>query len=73
MRYFRRDIGNGSKAIEITKAEARGSLTGYWQEKVLDEIFCYEYSFRLNTPHSVIWTKDEEGKVPMAGFYGICL
>lgn len=73
MKYFKRDKKLDAKVIEITKAKARDSLTGYWQEKILDEIFCYEYKFRLDTPYLIVWTMDENGKIPMDGFYGILL
>lgn len=69
MRYFKNDV----TPIEITKTQARNLLTGYWTEKVLDEIFCYEYNFRLNTPYSVIWTMDKHGRIPSRSDYGIWL
>lgn len=37
----------------------------------LDDIFDNDRGFRLETSYSVVWTKNEKGQVPMAGFYGI--
>lgn len=59
--------------FEITKEEARKTLEGYWIEDAMKDIFENDRQFRLFTPFSTVWTKDENGKVPMAGFYGVCM
>lgn len=71
MKYFKQYKEPDAKAFEVTKEEARKTLEGHWSNDVLDEIFNEEKPFRLWTPYSVVWTK-KRGKVPMAGFYGIC-
>ena len=70
MRYFKRFKEINAKTIEITKERAYELLSGYWNKDMLEDIFTNERSFRLYTPFSVIWTKDENGRTPMAGFYG---
>lgn len=71
MKYMKQYKEIGAKPFEIPKEEARLGLCGYWVEEALDDIFDNERAFRLFTPVAEYWTVDEEGLVPMAGFYGI--
>lgn len=73
MRYFKQYKEINTTPFEITKEEARKTLEGYWIEDAVKDIFENDRQFRLFTPFSTVWTKDENGKVPMAGFYGICM
>lgn len=72
MKYFKQYKEINATPFEITKEEARKTLEGYWIEDAVKDIFENDRQFRLFTPFSTVWTKDENGKVPMAGFYGIC-
>lgn len=58
--------------MEITKDEARSTLEGYWEEDVLEDIFTNGKMFRLYTPYAYVWTVNDDGMIPMAGYYGIC-
>ena len=57
--------------VEATN-EAKRMLEGWWKPEFLQEVFDKEKAFRLWTAFSVVWTKDENGLVPMAGFMGVC-
>lgn len=72
MKYFKQYKEINAIPFEITKEEARKTLEGYWIEDAVKDIFENDRQFRLFTPFSTVWTKDENGKVPMADFYGIC-
>lgn len=72
MRYYKQYKEINAIPFEITKEEARKTLEGYWIEDAVKDIFENDRQFRLFTPFSTVWTKDKNGKVPMAGFYGIC-
>ena len=69
MRYFKEYKKDGATAFEITKEEARQTLEGYWKKEALDDIFNNEKAFSLFTPFSYVWTKTDDGLVPM--FFGI--
>ena len=69
MKYFKQYKGESDK-IEITKEEARHTLDGWWKEKCLNDIFDNEKGFRLYTAYAIVWTETDDGKVPMAGFFG---
>lgn len=71
MRYFKQYKEINAKPFEITKEEARKTLEGYWIEDAVNDMFENDRQFRLFTPFSTVWTKDENEKIPMAGFYGI--
>lgn len=71
MRYFKMYKCGEQEAVEITKDEARRTLTGHWDEKALKDIFDNDRGFRLFTPYAEVWTMSDDGLVPMAGFYGI--
>ena len=71
MTYWKQYKEQGSKAVEITKEQARETLEGHWAKESLDMIFNEGLGFRLYTPFAEVWTKTEDGLVPMAGFYGI--
>lgn len=70
MKYFKMYKEDGATAEQITKEEAKRLLEGWWKDEALDEIFDNETEFRLFTPFAEIWTMTEDGKVPVAGFYG---
>ena len=71
MRYFKRYKEPDAKAVEVTKEEAKRTLEGWWKQEALDDIFDAGKPFRLFTPYSEVWTKTDDGLVPMAGFYGV--
>lgn len=71
MKYFKQYKEINAIPFEITKEEARKTLEGYWIEDAVNDIFENDRQFRLFTSFSTVWTMDENGKVPMAGFYGI--
>ena len=71
MKYFKQYKEINAIPFEITKEEARKTLEGHWIEDAVNDIFENDRQFRLFTPFSTVWTMDENGKVPMAGFYGI--
>ncbi len=70
MRYFKQFKEIGATPKEIAKEDARRTLDGWWEEEALDDIFSNEKQFRLWTPVSEVWTKDEDGRTVEAGFYG---
>ena len=70
IRYYKKGIQLAPQ--EVTKDEARETLEGHYKKEAVDDILDNDKAFRLATPDSVIWTKNEQGLVPMAGFYGIC-
>lgn len=76
VRYYKKYKDMDAKAFEITKAEARQTLDGYWDKDSLDHIFNDEVGFRLYTPYAEVWSThtDADGRtrIAMAGFYGIC-
>jgi len=72
MRYYKQYKEINATPFEITKEEARETLESYWIEDAINDMFENDRQFRLFTPFSTVWTKDENGKVPMSGFYGIC-
>lgn len=72
MRYFQQYKKPDATEFEITKEQARHILEGNWKEEMLEDIFENEKSFRLFTMFSKIWTMDENGLVPVPGFYGVC-
>lgn len=70
LEYYR--LLNGEKEpMQITKDEALEMLDGNWEPTMLDKIFEEEIPFRLYTPFSEIWTKDEEGRIPVPDFFGV--
>lgn len=72
MRYFKQYKEINATPFEITKEEARKTLEDYWIEDAINDMFENDRQFRLFTPFSTVWTKDENGNIPMIGFYGIC-
>ena len=68
-KYFKKFKDEG-EAFEITKEQARETLDGYWTKESLDDIFDNDKAFRLFTPYSFVWT-NQDGTVPMAGWFGI--
>lgn len=72
MRYFQKYKEPNATEFEITKKEAKRILEGNWKQEMLEDIFENDKSFRLFTMFSVIWTMDENGLVPVPGFYGVC-
>ena len=71
MKYYKMYKGTQFAPQEVTKENARKTLEGYYKKEALDDIFNNDREFRLATSYSVVWTKNEKGQVPMAGFYGI--
>lgn len=72
MRYYKQYKEINATPFEIAKEEARKTLEGYWIKDAVNDMFENNRQFRLFTPFSTIWTMDENGNIPMAGFYGIC-
>lgn len=72
MKYFKMHKEADAKAVEITKEDAMELLAGYWYQEFLDDMFEKELVFRLYTPYSFIWSRTDDGRVAMPGFYGIC-
>lgn len=70
MKYFKKYVDEND-AVEVTAEEAKRALDGWWDRDCLDEVFANASAFRLWTPYCEVWTNDN-GKVPMAGFYGTC-
>ena len=70
MKYYKKYKEEGARPFEITKAEARKTLTGHWKEECLEDIFKNKKGFCLDTPFAVVWTKTDDGLVPIAGFVG---
>lgn len=71
MKYFKQYKDAGAQPVEVTKEEAKRTLEGWWEQKALDDMFDNDKAFRLFTAYVDVWTNDD-GKVPMAGFYGVC-
>lgn len=69
MKYLTR-MHLDDKVVELSKEEAKSKLEGCYRQEFLDEIFDSEIGFRLYTPYRDIWTQDDKGRVPIAGFYG---
>ena len=70
-KYFKQYKEAGAKPEEVTKEEARRTLERWWQDEALNDIFENDRGFRLYTPFSEVWTMDDDGTVPEAGYYGI--
>lgn len=70
-KYYKTYKNGKGTAQEVPKEEAKKTLEGYWDKKELDRIFDNDIGFRLFTPYAIVWTKNEKGQVPMAGFYGV--
>ena len=70
MKYFKKYVDQ-KDAVEVTAEEAKRALEGWWNDDALHDIFTKGIAFRLYTPYCEVWTNDN-GKVPMAGFYGTC-
>ena len=71
MKYYKLN-NNEVEPMQITKEEARYFLGGYYKKSFVDEVIEGEQVFRLKTPYAEIWTKTDDGLVPMPGFYGVC-
>lgn len=71
MRYYKQYKEINATPFEIAKEEARKTLEGYWIKDAVNDMFENNRQFRLFTPFSIVWTMDENGNIPMAGFYGI--
>jgi len=70
MRYFKQ-YKDADHSEEITQDEAKHLLEGWWKEESLNEILNNKKQFRLFTPYVDVWTEDDQGRVPIAGFYGV--
>ena len=71
MTYFKQYKEVNAKPFEISAEEARHALDGNWKSEYLDDIFNNNKCFRLYTPFAEIYTKTDEGLVPIPGFYGV--
>lgn len=71
MMYFKRFKGEGRSIIEVTKKQAKETLFGYYKDEFLDDVFDNNRAFRLETSFSEVWTMDDDGLTPIAGFYGV--
>lgn len=71
MKYFKRFKEAGAEPIEVTKEDAKHTLEGWWKQESLDDIFENDKGFCLYTAYAEVWTQTDDGKVPMAGFYGV--
>lgn len=60
-----------AKVEELSKENTRFLLECYYVKEVVDDIFENNKSFRLDVGLRTIWTKTDDGLVPIAGFYGI--
>ena len=72
IKYYKQYKGTQWAPQEVTKEKAREILDGYYKKEALDDIFDNDRAFRLETSYSIIWTKSDDGLVPMAGFFGVC-
>ena len=70
MKYYKQYKEAGAEPEEVTKEEAKRTLEGWWRQETLDDIFEQDKGFRLYTAYAEVWTKTEDGMIPMAGFYG---
>ena len=71
MKYYKRFKEADAPTQEVTKEEAKRTLEGWWKDEALDDIFKNEKAFHLWTAFAEVWTKSEDGLVPMAGFIGV--
>ena len=71
MKYFARKFGE-DQVEEISKEKAKWLLEGFYKKKAVKQIFDRDMGFRIQTPWREIWTKTDDGMVPMAGFIGVC-
>ena len=70
LRYFSM-MHFDNEVKELTAEEAMDYLMSTYKKNEVKRLFKESISFRLITPYREIWTKDDQGRVPMAGFYGI--
>lgn len=71
MKYFTR-AHTEQDVAQITKEQAREYLERCYIKEHVDEVIDNGEQFCLWTPFRDIWTEDENGLTPMAGFYGVC-
>lgn len=69
--YYRSAENIKKEKFLIDKEEARKYLSTTYDPEFIDTIIDEGKSFQLYTPYRVIYTEDN-GLVPMPGFYGIC-
>lgn len=69
MRYFSVILETGEEQ-ELTAERARFCLKGQYKDDFVDEIIDKKQGFRLRTAYREIWTKTDDGLVPIAGWYG---
>lgn len=70
MRYLS-TIKGETEVEELSKERARFLLEGWYIKEAVDDIFENNRGFRLQIPTREIWTKTDDGLVPMPGYYGI--
>ena len=56
---------------ELTEERARFLLEGCYVKEAVDDLFENKREFQLMTMTRIIWTENDKGLVPMAGFLGI--
>lgn len=71
MKYFTK-AHTEHEPTQITKEQARHYLERSYVKEAVDEVIDNEKQFQLWTPYRVVWTMDENGLTPIAGFYGVC-
>lgn len=71
MKYYKQYRKPGAATEELTWEEARLLLEGHWVAESLDDIFENNRQFRLYTPYADVWTVNDNGMMPMPGFYGV--
>lgn len=71
MKYYTKKHTD-TEPTEITKDKAIWYLEGTYKKEAIEEAVADGKAFRLNTPYRDVWTKGEDGRVPMPGLYGIC-
>lgn len=56
---------------EITEERARFLIENCYIKEFVDDLFDNHRCFRLQTMTRTIWTKTDDGLVPMPGFLGV--
>lgn len=69
MTYVREFYGSG-RVTELTALQAQDELTGFYKPNFVEYLFTHGIHFRMPLGIGEIYTRDENGMVPQAGFYG---
>ena len=70
MKYYSQVKGE-KEVEELTKERTRELLARCYKEEAVNDWIDNEKAFRIQTMFRTIWT-DNNGLVPMPGFFGIC-